>query len=1052
VVCLSATYLTRPACQWELCQAYAAVPGPEVPERILVVRAGPLPSADLGVLADLRITRPAGDWAGIAAGIAGRVASLAGAIGSGPQVSVPSWPRAALTSPSFTGRSAELLELYRLLSPQAEIGGGRRGAHLPVIVSGMGGTGKTLLVEEYAARFAARYTGGVIRLSGRSKNVGRSAADPGEVLSSLLQQLLALSQAWPDPARDEAGAADAGPGLRAEVFRARETVRRQLAGPVLWVVDDLPPALPSEDFALFQCPDPELGVTVITSRSAGYGGLARSLELDCLPRAESVGLLSAHRPPQAGAETAAAHQIADALGGHPLALDVTGARLKLGPASYPEVAARLAGGSTLQEYEAIARSFRGELPTGHEASIVVTLSDSVAGLSPPAARILQLAAIGSPGTAVPARWAAEVLFGDEHGLAGALDEVTAAHLAKADATSYLTHVLVAALARQRLRTAGGAAAEEGIRWAALRWLAGEPPALMSEFSQVPETVTAAVGWHTLALLDEAVRYWDRSSAADRTDMRTASDRVGILLSTTGAEWQEKEVKARFARQLLAAAQIPDAQTVDVLTALTLGDDLSPFCQARIWERVVRMTEALPAAGRGQISGALQSYAIALRQAGLPGLALTAEQQRAALLEREAAGLEASVPGEVLTRSAVLNNLLTVLAGDADRELVTRHRLARLVHDWQAVLSDASIPALERGRAYHTIAEDLAKAGRPEKRAAFGALARLMQPVFDEQLAGGASREDLEPVYWLLTAALRETGEKLAVARIADLWFGIERRPEESAWAPGDPVDGADGMAEIRAFEALASRDGQEALARARQFIRSALAADYESPSRKAWLLWRIREALRGGTWGSSLSEEESREWTELQDSLSEICVDVALDYCRSAPGDPHYLERLSSTATLLMHTATGGTRGMLAAAEIFQTLAEKLAEVRGELASPTLAAWENAAESLDRADDGELTERASGIRSMLAERYGRAFAQEAQGGDLESRQLQFYLSRYVEYLRLSGQREAIVTLGRPLYRQAADTYGDGSETATAILDILADSASRAEIIDMGPPS
>ena len=194
VVCLSPAYLTRPACQWELCQALTALAGQDVQDRVLVVQIGSQPPyTDLGVLRDLRI-RQGGDWSVVADAVARRVAALADVMGARPGVSVPSWPRPTLTSPSFTGRFRELLSLYRLLSPRADIGSGRTGGHLPVVVAGMGGTGKTMLVEEYAARFPARYPGGVIRLSGRSENIGRFAADPDEVL------------VFPAPAASGAGA------------------------------------------------------------------------------------------------------------------------------------------------------------------------------------------------------------------------------------------------------------------------------------------------------------------------------------------------------------------------------------------------------------------------------------------------------------------------------------------------------------------------------------------------------------------------------------------------------------------------------------------------------------------------------------------------------------------------------------------------------------------------------------------------------------------------------------------------------------------------------
>jgi hypothetical protein len=312
---------------------------------------------------------------------------------------------------------------------------------------------------------------------------------------------------------------------------------------------------------------------------------------------------------------------------------------------------------------------------------------------------------------------------------------------------------------------------------------------------------------------------------------------------------------------------------------------------------------------------------------------------------------------------------------------------------------------------------------------------------------------VDPVYQLLREPLRKLGEHQAVRRNAELWFSTPERQKDlgSSWQPGDPVDTAEGMAEISAVQGLAALNDPAALSRARRLIQGVLTAEYDRVSRKVWLLWRIWYAISdAGRWGSAPSEAEESEWTELHESLGRICADVALGYSRSAQRDPSYLDNLSSMATLLRDTAIGGVKGMLAAAEIFQTLAERLAEVRGEYANPTLTAWEDAAEALDRAGQDGLSAKSDAIRSMLAERYGQAFAAEAKESGLASQQAQFYLSKQVDYLGLTGQLEAIVQLGRRLYRQAAEQYGDGSGTAMKLLEILSNRVTPAEIIGPGP--
>ena len=82
-------------------------------------------------------------------------------------------------------------------------------------------------------------------------------------------------------------------------------------------------------------------------------------------------MLGGYRAPkQTWAERQVAQEIVSELGGHALALDVTGAMLRFEP--YAELLARLRNPGD-DELE-LAAGLKEELPTGHERSISATLA------------------------------------------------------------------------------------------------------------------------------------------------------------------------------------------------------------------------------------------------------------------------------------------------------------------------------------------------------------------------------------------------------------------------------------------------------------------------------------------------------------------------------------------------------------------------------------------------------------------------------------------------------------------------------------------------------
>ena len=544
-------------------------------------------------------------------------------------------------------------------------------------------------------------------------------------------------------------------------------------------------------------------------------------------------------------------------------------------------------------------------------------------------------------------------------------------------------------------------------------------------------------------------------------MATTQYWLGYLFENTGAEWLQKESTARFARALLTTAMTPDRQAIEILDDLAGRDDLDPLGQARIRERVVLMTEALTGDHSPEVASALKMYIHGLRAVPLPGLAQAAEQRLTVILERQAAELEVAEPGGNLIEGlGILQQLSAILqTGDPDRALAVRYRLLRLVDRLGAALSDPAIPVDDRLSAYSKMTETFTPLDPLRARASARAIVGLLRPVFDEKVSAGASREDLHMVFLYLSNALRILGDKQSIEELYELLDRPNSRPEAqpSTWRPSHPVDSAEGIAgiiaEISAIEQLRSTSPEEALARMRRITEEVLMApEEENALRKARLLWRIDNSIHGSGWGAPGGDLGIAKWDEIRETVGDACVDTALGYARSMQEHPDYLGDLYSLAELLMGTAIGGRRGLLTAAELYQTLAGRLAAGQGEFANQTLAAWEKAAESLDRADldDDGLQERSREIRLMLAEQYRRAFDLELQGNGLGSPKAQFYLSGYLDYLRNTGQNAELVDVGGRVYRQAVEEYGDGSETAAKVLETVAGYTSTADIIEQDP--
>ncbi|MFC5181186.1 AfsR/SARP family transcriptional regulator [Actinomadura harenae] len=201
---------------------------------------------------------------------------------------------------TFTGRDREM----RALRALADDGG------VSVIaIDGMPGVGKTVLAVHLAHRLADRYPDGCLFLSLHGHSAERSPIHPAEALGTLLRKIGV-----------EPGSAPVDTDRRSALWRSHLAHRR-----VLVVLDDalgvtqVNPLLPGG-----------AGSLVITTSRRTLAGLddARPLTLDVLPPDESADLFVRVSGTGADASGADVAEVARLCGHLPLALQLTGNRLR----------------------------------------------------------------------------------------------------------------------------------------------------------------------------------------------------------------------------------------------------------------------------------------------------------------------------------------------------------------------------------------------------------------------------------------------------------------------------------------------------------------------------------------------------------------------------------------------------------------------------------------------------------------------------------------------------------------------------------------------------
>lgn len=342
----------------------------------------------------------------------------------------------------FVGRSAEIAEIHRnLINNQAQI---------VTALHGLGGQGKSALARQYAHAYASYYAAGgrwEVGCEGLATGLTEETRadrfalfalalerlvermmirDPGgdrryaRLRLSLEQQRLAPQErVWAMLARlrafTEQGWPDRLAALRAEVGEVHGPWPDQHPPRMLVVFDnvDSPGLLHADVLAALQAPDwLEMVVTTRLDPSeigpaTGSNPQIATRAVDHLPQSDAVALirdmlhLAANRSPLDEAERAAVRELARALGGFTLAVELAGAYL----VSYPTVGVaaylrRLAAEGIATVDSAVTEGTRkgqvAQVVRHREGQVGLVLGQTLAGLEPGDIDVLHLASHFGP--------------------------------------------------------------------------------------------------------------------------------------------------------------------------------------------------------------------------------------------------------------------------------------------------------------------------------------------------------------------------------------------------------------------------------------------------------------------------------------------------------------------------------------------------------------------------------------------------------------------------------------------------------------------------------
>jgi tetratricopeptide (TPR) repeat protein len=365
VCCYSKTYPQRRWCMAELAAAYTAAVNDKFEHRILLINfeSGTdhiTPASLLDRLLPSLTSNDAEEAESVAKEISTHIPHLDSILGQLGVAAVPRWfGPTRLSSPRFVNRVRELWSIHEaLIEPQRVMSSGSSSRGVCQIRA-IGGMGKSLLVEEYAWRFSAAWSLGIIWLDAggdEARRLGQSSEHAEEKLSAAMQNTV----------RQLGGNPTGMVFIDMQIF-IRNRVD-EMTGLGLWVVDDLPSDLDIPTVRNWLAPHQRLR-TLITTRSRQYDSMGATIDLKSLETNLGSGLLASDYKDI----PTWAIELTSRLGGHPLALDVTRAALVAmrGIQSPEQFLAMLEHPE--EDVLELASDLADELPNGHERNITQTL-------------------------------------------------------------------------------------------------------------------------------------------------------------------------------------------------------------------------------------------------------------------------------------------------------------------------------------------------------------------------------------------------------------------------------------------------------------------------------------------------------------------------------------------------------------------------------------------------------------------------------------------------------------------------------------------------------
>jgi tetratricopeptide (TPR) repeat protein len=381
----SKAYPKRPACQQELMVAYtlAASLG-ETSDRILCLN----PEGDDHHISQhwLRDSKTPASGDNVAAQIAATAKRHLTCLGDAPAPKRGRWHGVlrGRGSQRFVGRLGEMWRIHAHLHGSAtSITAPSAEQKCIVQVIGLGGTGKSLLAEEYARRFHQFYPGGVFWLSAGAYDANGSPTTSARTEALRRAQLLGLATDL---------------GAEVDETETEHSIVSKLAARLadledfLWIVDDLPENLTRAEVERWLPPSVD-GKALITTRSRKHAAAFPHIDLGTLPEDVAYALLTTGRAPSDDTERAAAHALVADLGGHALAIDVAGLLVASQSALSGFADFRRALEEPSEDVLELARELSADLPNSHEKSIAATLLRSLRLLKGPATDFMRLAAV-----------------------------------------------------------------------------------------------------------------------------------------------------------------------------------------------------------------------------------------------------------------------------------------------------------------------------------------------------------------------------------------------------------------------------------------------------------------------------------------------------------------------------------------------------------------------------------------------------------------------------------------------------------------------------------